>query len=170
MTALFPLATSIFAAWEAWARSLDALPPDLAYSPEDMEIALARPVPPGFLLGGGGVDRRLPGGRFATVGDVVATRAHYGPAEVVSCGCGWCMKGDDRPHNPIPGWRIRPRAGPRMVVGWRWWSERSSSVLRAAVVPSAAEVAEWTAAGLTWDGPVQHSEPCRLILPAKVSP
>ena len=167
MTALFPLAASIASAWESWARSLDALPAGLAYSPEDMEIALARPVPPGFVLSDGMPFGRTPG----WVGDVVLV---YGPPgttgrdvahEVVACGCCWCMKGRDRQHTTISGWRVRHFGSSKkgVAVGSRWWSELNGRLVRAAVVPDVEEVERWTAAGLPWDGPVHRPDPCHFL-------
>lgn len=167
---LFPISASISAAWEAWARSLDAIPSNLAYTAEEMEEAMARPVPPGFVLGLRGLAERRPP-VDAVVGDVMRgmnaapSTAALPHMEVVATGCGWCMKGHDRPHQHVLGWRIRPvRSKARgMVVGWRWWGEHSAVLARAAVVPTTDEVTDWADAGLgSWGGRVQCPVPCRF--------
>lgn len=182
-------AAAVERAWTAWARLADELSGGpLAYSEEELTIAMSRPIPPGALPLGGDVFDRSSSERLLMAGDVVARGSDLWG--VLAGGCSWCLRGEcsNWQHPVQPGWKVRawslaPATVVRLYevndvlveveeprkpnwsircVGVGWWTRAGRpQVLKPSATPLVQEVQAWRGAGMDWHGPTAEHAECR---------
>lgn len=171
---------NIRVAWDLWSRLADELPDELAYTEDELELIMLRPVPPGW--SGRRIAWRWSYPEWALVGgDIIVQRglesSRTGRWEVQRAGCICCYKGlphhsDIRGNKRItPGWQIArfgasvPGASVRAISHpWLRGSSSDVALVRPAVLPTPDEVRAWADGGLgEWHGPTAVVDPCQGV-------